>query len=593
MAVGWTYDPVLVSARDRMPAVQASSAPPLEHVARARAPRPRRRANAALTALAFSTSGGRTASPPSPGRAVGAAPHLRRELRARAVRARRAGGDPLALGALSLAALLQARWLSSAELTDAYLARIARLNGDGGAITIGCGPDGPDRRHAVYADNGALNAYVSVYADQAREAARRADARLDRAARTGGWAPLLCGLPIALKDVIAVDGMPLSLGCPSLHGQRVAGDSVIWSRLEAVGAVLLGHTHTGPWTADDLCPQTANPWRPELAIGGSSGGSACAAAARLAALTVGTDTGNSLRNPAQQAGISTLKPSHGLIPLTGVAPFIPGLDHAGPMAPAMEDVSLMLGALAGADTTDPRSWRVPAAPSFPLLADGGERPLAGMRVGSTVQTEPDPDRSSWDPGILAALLRFEDELRALGAEVVPVEPPARVHADSHDCLIADDRRKVLASTYARDDDPALAAAVRLRHRMDPEECERPFGEDVPAATLDAARRDRRAYRAAWAQRMVDLRLDAVVWPQKVELPTRREDDRTARFAGVDQARANVLGWPCAHLPLGRSATGGLPAGADLAAPWGDDATVLRIALEYQARHEHHLAWPTP
>lgn len=575
-----------------MSAARAPEPAPRDGRAAARPARFRRRTNDALTALVFAGSEGRTAPPTPAELAPRPAPQLRRALRLRAVEARRAGGDPLALGALSLAALLQARWLSSAELTELYLARIARLNGDGSAITVGRGPGGADRRHAVYAGNGALNAFVSVYADRARDEARAADARLDAAARTGGWAPLLCGLPIALKDVIAVDELPLSLGCPPLHGRRVAGDSVIWSRLAAAGAVLLGHTHTGPWTADDLCPQTANPWRPELAIGGSSGGSACAVAARLAPLAVGTDTGNSLRNPAQQAGISTLKPSHGLIPLTGVSPLSPGLDHAGPMARSMEDVSLLLGALAGADPTDPESWRAPAAPTFPLLAGAGDRPLAGVRIGSTVAAEPDPDPSAWEPEIVAALHRCEEELRALGAEIVPVAPAERVHAASHETLVAEERRRVLAAAYAREDDPALAAAVKLRHRAAPQELDAPFGAGCAARELDAARRDRRAYRAAWAGVMAAQRLDAVLWPQKVQFPTRREDDFTEKFAGVDQARANVLGWPCAHLPLGVGPSG-LPAGVDLAAPWGRDAEVLRIALAYQARYPHQLAAPTP
>ena len=85
----------------------------------------------------------------------------------------------------------------------------------------------------------------------------------------------------------------------------------------------------------------------------------------------------------------------------------------------------------------------------------------------------------------------------------------------------------------------------------------------------------------------------MLWPQKVQLPPRRVDDLTPPFAGVDQARANTLGWPCAQLPLGPGARSGLPVGVDIAAPWGQDATVLRIGLEYQARHPHHLAIPTP
>ena len=105
-----------------------------------------------------------------------------------------------------------------------------------------------------------------------------------------------------------------------MKGNVATGDSTVAARARAAGMPILGHTHTGPWTSDDTCPQTANPWKRRKCVGGSTGGSAAAVAARLAVLSVGSDTGNSVRNPACNTGVGTIKPTYGLIPLYGATP---------------------------------------------------------------------------------------------------------------------------------------------------------------------------------------------------------------------------------------------------------------------------------
>ena len=148
--------------------------------------------------------------------------------------------DPADLGVLEAAALLRDRALSSAELTEACLARIEDRNG--GAPTFAGAP-------------GAVNAWARLYPERARESARLADERL-----SAGGAPLLCGIPLALKDLYAMEGLPLTASSRVLEGNVAAEDAAVWARLRAQGMVPLGHTHTHEYAAPASTDQVGNPW---------------------------------------------------------------------------------------------------------------------------------------------------------------------------------------------------------------------------------------------------------------------------------------------------------------------------------------------
>ena len=217
--------------------------------------------------------------------------------------------DAADLGVLEAARLLAAGSLSSRELTDACLRRIEERNG--GAPTF----DGaPDR----------INAWVRLYPDLAREQAAAAD---ERRARDPDTAPMLCGVPIGVKDLYAVAGLPLTASSRVLEGNVAGADSVAYRRLREHGMVLLGHLHTHEFAAGGTTDQAGNPWALDRVVGGSSGGSAAALAARMTPAALGSDTCGSLRIPAACCGVSTIKPTHGRIPLDGVVPLAGHVDQ--------------------------------------------------------------------------------------------------------------------------------------------------------------------------------------------------------------------------------------------------------------------------
>ena len=211
--------------------------------------------------------------------------------------------NPADLGVLEAAGLLRDRALSSAELTDACLARIEERNG--GAPTFEGAP-------------GAVNAFVRLYPELARESARRADERL-----AAGGAPLLCGIPMALKDLYAMEGLPLTASSRVLEGNVATEDAAVWARLCAHGMVPIGHTHTHEFAAGGTTDQVGNPWALDRVAGGSSGGSAAAVAAFMTPAALGSDTCGSLRIPSACCGTSAIKPTHGLLPLAGIIPLAP------------------------------------------------------------------------------------------------------------------------------------------------------------------------------------------------------------------------------------------------------------------------------
>ncbi|MDA0166364.1 amidase [Solirubrobacter ginsenosidimutans] len=527
----------------------------------------------------------------------------------------RAGGDLAFLTGTQLAAMLAARDVSSREVTQAFLARINALNGDGGFSVPSRPVTGttPNPDIPVYGNNGKLNAYVRVYDDLALSMAKEADARLD-----AGGAPLGCGVPIAIKDIFAVGGHELTLGCPLMKGNVATGDSTVAARARAAGMPILGQTHTGPWTSDDTCPQTANPWKRSKAVGGSSGGSAAAVASRLAVLSVGSDTGNSVRNPACNTGVGTIKPTYGLIPLYGATPLTVSNDHAGPICRAMTDVSLLLGVLAGPDPLDPRSLQAPPAPAYyPLAPTPGDLPLAGVRIGSTIETETSPARASWAPGILARLRAAVEQFRALGATIVDVAPAtSNLGSTAYFKAAAPDpftgaavsasgvygnaeNAYVLRDTYTQTADPLLVGAVKTRFRrtaaisgVEGKDQLLQRAAKFTPEDLFGAYQVRREYCEAWAKVFADNDLHACLWPQKVQTPPDRADDFTGSFSGVESSRPNTTGWPCVDVPVGRDASTGIPVGIDIAAPLGADATVLQIAIDYQAHFPYHLDVPT-
>ena len=470
--------------------------------------------------------------------------------------------DPADLGALEAARELRARRLSARELLAAVLARIEARNG--GAPTFDGAPD-------------AVNAWARVYPEEAEAMARAAD---DRLAREGEDAPLLCGVPIALKDLYAVAGLPLTASSRMLEGNVPAEDSVVWARLRAAGMVLVGHAHTHEFAFGGTTDQVGNPWDLARSAGGSSGGSAAALAARMVPAATGTDTAGSVRIPAAMSGISAIKPTHGRVPIGGIVPLAVTLDHAGPMARSLADCSALLQAMADGGA-DPSPLMPPPAPLGPLPVEPspGPRPLAGL----TIAVLPGPPRFDLDADVAAGV---EDAARAcerLGARVLRVERPEDANL----------RQWALVATV-----DFWSFHEQFADRAD---AYRPFlrpiaaaaGDAGPAAAYVRAQEGRAALVATWERFMddegIDLLLEATIPtpapPRTVgyapELPT-PDPHILLTFAW------NMTGFPVAALPAGVGARSGLPVGVSLIGRRGAEVAVARAGIDLQ---EHALAPP--
>ena len=251
------------------------------------------------------------------------------------------------------AQLIAARKLSPVELIDAYLGRIAMLDEQ-------------------------LNSFVTVTSERARRDARRAEAEIMESEPRGP----LHGVPYCLKDIFDVVDVRTTAQSRLLANNFPVEDSVCAARLEAAGSILLGKNatwefaHGGP-SRDVLFPPARNPWNTDYSPAGSSSGSAVAVAAGPAPMSLGTDTGGSIRSPAAVCGVSGLKPTYGRVSRRGIVPNCFSHDNAGPLAWTSRDLALIMAVIAGHDPRDPSS----AAREVPDYAAALTGNVEGLLIG--------------------------------------------------------------------------------------------------------------------------------------------------------------------------------------------------------------------
>ncbi|MBX5441506.1 MAG: amidase [Solirubrobacteraceae bacterium] len=471
-------------------------------------------------------------------------------------------GDAARLGVVEAARALRAKELSARELVESCLTAIAERNG--GEPTFDGAPD-------------AVNAFARIYADEARAAADEADARL---AREGAGAPPLCGVPIALKDLYAAAGHPVT-GSSRVREDAPAAteDSVAWARLREAGMILVGHTHTHEFAAGGTTDQVGNPWALDRSPGGSSGGSGAALAAGMVPAATGTDTCGSLRIPAALCGISALKPTHGRVPLGGILPLAVTLDHAGPMARSIADCAVLLQAMAegGAETTP---LMPPPAPmgELPTTARPGPRPLEGVRIAVTRRVE----TVDLEPDVADGYEAARDAVAALGATVVEL--------DDAGWMSGQDLNTILLAEMVAHHVPY--ADRRDRYRPSIRELLELGGDGVPSEAYLAAQERRAAHTAAWEAWFAEHRVDAILEPSSPIVAPERGHGYDPGHLGGDgdplialTATWDLTGFPVAALPAGLGARTGLPVGMSLVAPRGAEAPLVQIAVDVQ---EHAL-----
>jgi len=291
-------------------------------------------------------------------------------------------------------ARLQTREISSVELTRALLERIEALDSN-------------------------VNAYLLVTGEKALAAARQADAR--RARGDAQCTPLL-GVPIAIKDLIHVQGTPTTCGSRILENFTPPFSATVIEKLEAAGAVLLGKTNTdefamGSSTENSAYMTTRNPWNLERVPGGSSGGSAAAVAARMAFGALGSDTGGSVRQPAALCGVVGVKPTFGRVSRYGLVAFASSLDQIGVFGRTVADAAILLNVIAGHDPRDSTSLDVPVPDYRGEFKDGSG--LKGVRVGMPREYF----IQGMQPEVEAAVREAIATLEGMGGELVEISLP--------------------------------------------------------------------------------------------------------------------------------------------------------------------------
>jgi aspartyl-tRNA(Asn)/glutamyl-tRNA(Gln) amidotransferase subunit A len=463
------------------------------------------------------------------------------------------------LGVLEAVALLHHGRLSAAELTEACLQRIEQLNG-------------PPTHHGA---PDAINAWARLYPALARDQALAAD---QRRSREGDAAPLLCGIPLALKDLYGVADLPLTASSRVLEGHVAGEDAVAWARLRDQGMVLLGHTHTHEFAAGGTTDQVGNPWSLDRVAGGSSGGSAAAVAARMAPAALGSDTCGSLRIPSACCGTSTLKPTHGRVPLDGVIPLAPSLDHAGPIARSIADCAALLAAMAAGEPVPTPVMPPPAPmPQLSLSARPGRRPLQGLTIALT--DRPDTSEIPIEAQVAAGLDQTRRACERLGARVVQL--PAPWALDWHDLSII--LMTEVWSYHAQHSErhehyrPAIAEFL---------EASRNF---IPAAPYLAAQERRTRGTAVWERWFQSESVDLVLEPTLPVVPYARGPGYNRGHAGGPgdpmialTALWDMTGMPVASLPFSWDV------GVSLIAPRGQEEPLVQAAIDLQ---EHALGVP--
>lgn len=303
--------------------------------------------------------------------------------------------DLIRLTAAEARIALDARDISSVELTRAHLTRIDAVDAD-------------------------IHAFITVMEDVALDQAARADARIAE-----GNVDDLTGIPVALKDIFVTTDAPTTAASRILEGYVSPYDGTVVKRLREQGAVFVGKTNTdefamGSSTENSAFGTTLNPWDLSRVPGGSSGGSSAAVAAHEAILSLGSDTGGSIRQPAGFCGVVGLKPTYGRVSRYGLIAFASSLDQIGPFARTVEDAAIMLSAIAGHDPLDSTSVSL-LVPNFraDLRTD-----LKGVRVGVAREYSVD----GMEAGVDAAVKTSISALQALGAEIVEVSLPHTEYA---------------------------------------------------------------------------------------------------------------------------------------------------------------------
>jgi aspartyl-tRNA(Asn)/glutamyl-tRNA(Gln) amidotransferase subunit A len=410
-----------------------------------------------------------------------------------------------------------------------------------------------------------LHSFIAVYEADARLAAEGAD----RAIRSGHRVGPLHGVPIALKDLVDLEGR-VTTGGSKVWAERVSPvTATLARRLIAAGMIVIGKTHTvefamGSWGTNTHLGTPRNPW--DLAVhrtpGGSSSGSAVAVAAGLVPAAIGTDTGGSVRLPAAWCGIAGLKVTAGRISTHGVLPLSSTLDTPGPIARSVEDAALVFRVLNGPDPLDPQTLAWAPVDPLPALRRG----VGGLRVG----VMPEAERAGVDREVLAAYDAAVERLGELGARIVRPALPHRFsdYAAATGRIIGAEGYRFVGHLV---DDERLPVDPHVRPRIR-------VGRGVSARDYLTALAEREEHRRAVAAALADV--DALLTPTTLTPPIPIDEADQSGTAAHFTRAVNYLGLCGLAVPDGFTA-GGLPTSLQIVCGAGEEAMALRIGWAYE------------
>ena len=446
-----------------------------------------------------------------------------------------------------------------------------------------------------------LNAYITVDAEGAMQAANQADLALAR----GDAAPMT-GVPLALKDLFCTQGIPTTCASKMLQDFRPPYDATVTRRLKEAGAVILGKTNMdefamGSSNETSFFGPVRNPHDRSRAPGGSSGGSAAATAAGLCLAAIGTDTGGSIRQPAALTGITGLKPTYGRVSRFGMIAFASSLDQAGPMTRSVEDAAMLLQVMAGHDPMDATSIDTPV-PDYKAALTGE---IKGMRIGIPHEYFAEGLADSVRQAVEKAMATFQ----ALGAEIIPVSLPCTAYAIPTYYVIAPaeassnlarydgirfgyrcENPKDLNDLYARTRSEGFGAEVKRRIMLGTYVLSSGYYDAYYRRAQKVRRRIADDFQTAFTS--VDLLLTPTTPETAFLLGEKSEDPVSMYLSDIFTINVNLAGLPGISLPCGFDANN-LPIGLQLIGRPLQESTILAAGHAFQCATDWHLRNPNP
>ena len=472
--------------------------------------------------------------------------------------------------AAEMAGALAAKEISSVELTQQHLDRIASVDGK-------------------------IHAFLHIDSAGALEQA----GAIDKKRASGEKLSPLAGVPIAVKDILAQKGIPTTAGSKILEGWRPPYDSTVVAKLKAAGVVILGKTNMdefamGSSTENSAYGTTQNPWDLTRTPGGSSGGSAAAVAAFEAPLAIGTDTGGSIRQPAALTGIVGVKPTYGAVSRYGVVAYSSSLDQVGPFARTVLDTALLHEAIAGHDERDSTSINAPVPQ---IVAAAKRLDVKGMKIGVIKELS----GSGFQAGVSARIAESIELLVAAGAEIVEVSCPNFEYALAAYYLIAPSEA---SSNLARFDSMRYGLRVGDDGSKGAEEVmsatrEAGFGKEVKRRIILGTYALSSGYYDAYygsAQKVrtlvkqdfdnafakADVLISPVTPTTAFKIGEKSNDPVAMYLSDIATIPVNMAGIGGMSLPVGLADEDGLPVGLQIMAPVMQDDRFYRVGGTLEA-----------